>query len=715
MSRPTEDEAAQKGLLPLHNSEIAASSLSSVAATRQRKGTKQIVNKVSDQPTMEIYLEEKSKNPTWSLRRVYDIIRSRHLFRNRETLSKMFLWIQTYPRRVGGIVLLVCIIVRPSLTWKWYYTNFGGHYLNGGAIGKRFERWSMQQAFDVKLRKEEEQMRKLGIVLPPRDKSQDQPFREFNLRFDAAYRTLLVQRETRALALATAERNADKGKDLPFPEILFIPQSLHWVPPRPVTLNHLQRISFDDEERRQAVLDACPNLKTIFDNVFDANDKIQIWSLCMIFYYGGFFLGDRIQSPSSVDVIEGLVGTETSFARVHVSSNRINGLVATARHPIVKCILDRIGQEKKLTNMTDIFFLGHNEKKVMQLQCAADSTDCCQNLEALDALDLNVKRGTVTMIIVKEALYGMGHTIKLNAKVTVAKPELEDSRIPKIPIDSQLRQQRIQPSWYCMRCLMMPTYGRMSKCTRYCSPAYSDLVCRPSDDKVSKEVDVSVTGGSTFDLVQIPKIIHQTWFEEINVDRYPQLARLQNSWKNTGWEYRLYTDETAKSYIIENFPGIFAEAFDTLLPGAYKADFFRYLVLMKEGGVYADVDVLLETNLDHFIRPGLTFLVPRDVVAEYAEEAFCLWNGLIGAVPGHPIIVRAVERLVNLILERADIQDMERQICRKDKDTEVWKIHGHPVLFLSGPCGLGIAMNEVLGRSSLRSIQTGWTSLVGST
>ena len=226
---------------------------------------------------------------------------------------------------------------------------------------------------------------------------------------------------------------------------------------------------------------------------------------------------------------------------------------------------------------------------------------------------------------------------------------------------------------------------------------------------------MSVTGGSTFDLVQIPKIIHQTWFEEINFDRYPQLARLQNSWKNTGWEYRLYTDETAKSYIVENFPGIFAEAFDTLLPGAYKADFFRYLVLMKEGGVYADVDVLLETNLDHFIRPGLTFFVPRDVVAEYADEAFCLWNGLVGAVPGHPIIVRAVERLVNLILERADIQDMERQICRKDKDTEVWKIHGHPVLFLSGPCGLGIAMNEVLGRSSLRSIQTGWTSLVGST
>ena len=126
---------------------------------------------------------------------------------------------------------------------------------------------------------------------------------------------------------------------------------------------------------------------------------------------------------------------------------------------------------------------------------------------------------------------------------------------------------------------------------------------------------------------------------------------------------------------MEHFPSRFVDAFDALIPGAYKADLFRYLVLMREGGIYADVDILLETNLDQFITPSLTFFAPRDEVAEFAGEPFCLWNGLIGAAPGQPFIVHAVERLVNLILDRADVYDMERDLCRDVKEPlEVWKV-----------------------------------------
>lgn len=54
---------------------------------------------------------------------------------------------------------------------------------------------------------------------------------------------------------------------------------------------------------------------------------------------------------------------------------------------------------------------------------------------------------------------------------------------------------------------------------------------------------------------------------------------------------------------------------------------------MKEGGVYADVDILLDASLDDFVTPSLSFFAPRDVVCEYAGEPFCLWNGLIGSAP----------------------------------------------------------------------------------
>ena len=46
--------------------------------------------------------------------------------------------------------------------------------------------------------------------------------------------------------------------------------------------------------------------------------------------------------------------------------------------------------------------------------------------------------------------------------------------------------------------------------------------------------------------------------------------------------------------------------------GAFKADLFRYCVLLIRGGVYADMDVLLETNLDDAIASDIGFMTPID-------------------------------------------------------------------------------------------------------
>ena len=55
-----------------------------------------------------------------------------------------------------------------------------------------------------------------------------------------------------------------------------------------------------------------------------------------------------------------------------------------------------------------------------------------------------------------------------------------------------------------------------------------------------------------------------------------------------------------------------------------QADFFRYLVLFQEGGIYVDVDVMLNTNLDTFLTPDLGFFAPLDAVGSFADEKFCL-------------------------------------------------------------------------------------------
>jgi len=106
----------------------------------------------------------------------------------------------------------------------------------------------------------------------------------------------------------------------------------------------------------------------------------------------------------------------------------------------------------------------------------------------------------------------------------------------------------------------------------------------------------------------------------------------------------------------------------------------------------------------------MTFFAARDAVAEYAEGQYCLWNGLLGVSPGHPFMIKTVERLVNLILNRADLLDLEKDVCRSSgkDETETWKIRAVPELLLSGPCGLGISVNEVLGNNPLARYDLGW-------
>eukprot|EP00557_Chaetoceros_sp_GSL56_P006199 CAMPEP_0176495442 /NCGR_PEP_ID=MMETSP0200_2-20121128/10653_1 /TAXON_ID=947934 /ORGANISM="Chaetoceros sp., Strain GSL56" /LENGTH=797 /DNA_ID=CAMNT_0017893309 /DNA_START=72 /DNA_END=2465 /DNA_ORIENTATION=- len=272
--------------------------------------------------------------------------------------------------------------------------------------------------------------------------------------------------------------------------------------------------------------------------------------------------------------------------------------------------------------------------------------------------------------------------------------------------------------WPCHRCLKSAMQGSYKKCAWACSPCLNFMYNHPTqnpkddqgvgndDDDNIVHVHIHIHGylldSSSSKYKLIPRIIHQTWFEHITPMNYPSLYRLQNQWKMSGWEYRFYTDETARKYIVDNFPLHFLEAYDTLIHGAYKADLFRYMLLLKEGGVYADVDVMLETSLEQFVSPNMSFFTPRDCVAEFADGQYCLWNGIIGVAPGHPIMVHAVERLVNSILNRSDLLDLEREVAKKSGvNTETWKVRAVQELLLSGPCALGIATNEVLGRNPL--------------
>ena len=66
---------------------------------------------------------------------------------------------------------------------------------------------------------------------------------------------------------------------------------------------------------------------------------------------------------------------------------------------------------------------------------------------------------------------------------------------------------------------------------------------------------------------------------------------------------------------LSNIEPIFISISTLLFAGAFKADLFRYCVLLIRGGVYADMDVLLQTNLDDAIANDIGFMTPIDQVS----------------------------------------------------------------------------------------------------
>ena len=89
----------------------------------------------------------------------------------------------------------------------------------------------------------------------------------------------------------------------------------------------------------------------------------------------------------------------------------------------------------------------------------------------------------------------------------------------------------------------------------------------------------------------IPKIIHQT-FETTH--KPVGMAKACESWKvnNPDYKYIFYDAQQRIDFIKQNFQRPVLTAYSDIIPGAFKADLFRYCVLYIKGGIYADSDTI---------------------------------------------------------------------------------------------------------------------------
>ena len=150
----------------------------------------------------------------------------------------------------------------------------------------------------------------------------------------------------------------------------------------------------------------------------------------------------------------------------------------------------------------------------------------------------------------------------------------------------------------------------------------------------------------------IPKKIYQTWKTKIeDLPEFLQQNICNITDLNPDYEYSYYDDDMMDTFIKENFSAKVYNAFLKIKPGAYKADFWRYCILYKNGGIYMDIDTIIYNKFDDFIK-NKNYVVPVDFNRQSQikiEGCHNLFNSFIAITKEHPIMLGCIDKIVNYI------------------------------------------------------------------
>jgi mannosyltransferase OCH1-like enzyme len=135
--------------------------------------------------------------------------------------------------------------------------------------------------------------------------------------------------------------------------------------------------------------------------------------------------------------------------------------------------------------------------------------------------------------------------------------------------------------------------------------------------------------------VHIPKIIHQIWIGSTVPE---QFKKFQKSWQfnHPDWDYHLWTQEDIAMLHLQN-ADLIAKSHN---PGEI-SDIMRYEILYRFGGVFLDMDFECLNPLDelHYRYDFYIGIQPLD------SGLVQLGIGIIGSIPGHPLLKRVIEEL----------------------------------------------------------------------
>ena len=109
---------------------------------------------------------------------------------------------------------------------------------------------------------------------------------------------------------------------------------------------------------------------------------------------------------------------------------------------------------------------------------------------------------------------------------------------------------------------------------------------------------------------------------------------------NPEFNVQLYDDNECREFIEQNFDNSVLYAFDNLIPGAFKADLWRYCMLYVNGGIYLDIKykcvngfkLIALTEKEHFVKD---YLIDNRI-----------YTALMVTLPKNQILLNCINRII---------------------------------------------------------------------
>ena len=151
----------------------------------------------------------------------------------------------------------------------------------------------------------------------------------------------------------------------------------------------------------------------------------------------------------------------------------------------------------------------------------------------------------------------------------------------------------------------------------------------------------------------IPKNIFQTHKSLEYLKTHHQILNAVKSWTrfSNGFKYSFYDNNMCDTFIKNNFGLKIIQAYFSLPLGVMKADLWRYCIIYKYGGIYADADTICKIHPNIFINDSYLTVAP-----EPGHNYFCQW--VFSAPPESPILKTIIELSVDRILQLSKGDDI---------------------------------------------------------